>query len=132
LKTNLPIDIYGRGCQYYRKTNDPRIKGEFTNLEPYESYDFHICIENVETNHYFSEKIINALLCHTTPVYLGCRNIDQYFPDLFVPLSSDLSTDMQLLHNIKENPEKYKKKIDIDFIKNKINLLKNIKNIFQS
>jgi hypothetical protein len=76
LETDLPIDIYGRGCKYYGYLNDKRIKGEFIEMEPYENYEFHICIENFETNHYFSEKIINALLCGTTPIYMGCRNIN--------------------------------------------------------
>jgi hypothetical protein len=59
LETSLPIDIYGRGCMYYEYLGDDRVKGKFTELEPYENYEFHICIENFETNHYFSEKITN-------------------------------------------------------------------------
>ena len=45
IKQNLPIDIYGRGCVYY-KTNDPRFKGQFEETEPYLDYKFHIAIEN--------------------------------------------------------------------------------------
>ena len=47
LKHELPIDIYGRGCINYIKFHSPYIKGNFENLEPYENYDFHIAIENV-------------------------------------------------------------------------------------
>lgn len=43
LRTNLPIDIYGRGCKFYN-VNDARLKGDFDEREPYESYQFHICI----------------------------------------------------------------------------------------
>lgn len=129
LRTNLPIDIYGRGCRYY--SGDQRIKGEFQELEPYESYQFHICIENLRTNHYFSEKITNPLLSGTIPIYLGCNNIDNYFPDMVIRLSSDLSEDINTLKTIVENPEKYKKKIDVEFVKEKINLIKNIEKIFE-
>jgi hypothetical protein len=59
LSSNLPIDIYGRGCIYYNAIKDSRLKGTFENNEPYESYQFHICIENFRASHYFSEKITN-------------------------------------------------------------------------
>ena len=59
LKHELPIDIYGRGCFKYSMFHSPYIRGNFENLEPYENYDFHIAIENVQSNHYFSEKIVN-------------------------------------------------------------------------
>lgn len=130
LKYNLPIDIYGRGCQYYTSLKDSRIKGKFDEIEPYENYDFHICIENFQTNHYFSEKIMDPLLCNTIPVYLGCRNIKDYFNDNVILLSGNVQDDIILLTNILKNPEKYKKNIKIDEIKDKINLIKNIENLF--
>jgi hypothetical protein len=82
LRTNLPIDIWGRGCDLLT-VKDPRLKGSFVrhSVLPYEEYSFHICIENSCLNHYFSEKIINALLCNCTPIYYGCKNIRHYFPN---------------------------------------------------
>jgi hypothetical protein len=130
LETDLPVDIYGRGCKYYEYLNDRRVKGEFKELEPYENYEFHICIENFETNHYFSEKIMNALLCGTTPVYMGCININSYFPDNVIVLSGDLIKDIELLKNITINPDSYKKNIDVEKVKNRISLLKNIETLF--
>jgi hypothetical protein len=130
LETDLQIDIYGRGCMYYDFMGDPRVKGKFQEMEPYENYDFHICIENFQTNHYFSEKITNALLCDTTPIYMGCRNIQNYFPDKVIVLSGDLQKDMDLLRNISENPSAYKKNINVEIIKNRIYLLRNLKEVF--
>jgi hypothetical protein len=130
LETELPIDIYGRGCRYYEYMGDERIKGEFTELEPYESYEFHICIENFETNHYFSEKITNALMTSTTPIYLGCRNINEYFPDNVILLTGNVKDDIELLKNIAENPGKYKKRVSLETVKEKISLLKNIPTLF--
>ena len=131
LETDLPIDIYGRGCQYYEYMGDPRIKGKFNEIEPYENYSFHIAIENLQSNHYFSEKIMNPLLCGTTPIYLGCRNIDKYFPEYVVHLSGDINNDMQLLKNVCSNPEQYKKRIDVPVIKETISLLKNVKDLYE-
>lgn len=130
LNTNLPIDIYGNGCKLYQDYKDIRIKGEFKNIEPYESYDYHIAIENFQTNHYFSEKIINSLLCSTIPIYLGCRNIETYFPENVISLSGNISEDMLLLKSICDNPSKYKKNIDLSLIKKKTNLLLNIESLF--
>jgi hypothetical protein len=130
LETSLPIDIYGRGCMYYDYLGDDRVKGKFTELEPYENYEFHICIENFQTNHYFSEKIMCPLLCATTPIYMGCRNIENYFPNNVIVLSGNLYSDMQLLQNIVDNPAKYKRQINIPTIKDKVSLLRNIKTLF--
>jgi hypothetical protein len=131
LETDLPIDIYGRGCQYYHYLNDYRIKGEFKELEPYENYEFHICIENIQSNHYFSEKIMNPLLAGTTPIYMGCRNIDSYFPDNSIVLTGDLYSDMELLTHIADNPSKYKKSINVQNVRDKISLLKNANKLFR-
>ena len=129
LEEKLPVHIYGRGCSYYNHLNDDRLKGPFQKNEPYENYMFHIAIENFECNHYFSEKITNALLWHTTPIYLGCRNIDNYFPDSFIKLNGNVDHDIQMIRNICENPEKYRKQIDIDKVKKTISI-KNIINEF--
>lgn len=120
LKSNLPIDIYGNGCQYYNNIKDDRLKGKFDDKEPYQDYQFHIAIENVETPHYFSEKIMNTLLYNSIPVYLGCNNIDSYFPNSVIHLCGNIQTDMQTLHDICSNTEAYIKPIDMDHVKKTI------------
>jgi len=111
LETDLPIDIYGRGSHLY---TDSRVKGSFELSEPYEDYEFSICIENYQCNHYFSEKIMNPILYETTPVYLGCRNIDAYFPNVYVALSGQVEKDIALLKDICQSPEKYRKNVEIE------------------
>ncbi len=129
LRTNLPIDIYGRGCRYY-DISDSRLKGDFTEKEPYESYQFHICIENFQTPRYFSEKIINTLLCGTTPIYLGAKHIDDYFPHMVYGLTGNVQEDMHFLTEVVENPNAFRKSIDVSDVKCKINLFENIRDIF--
>lgn len=130
LRSDLPIDIHGNGCKYYSNLNDSRICGSFIDYEPYKSYDFNICIENFQTEWYMSEKIINSLICGTTPIYLGAKNAGDFFDNNLIRLSGDISTDMNLLTQILQNPEQYKKHYSIDEIKNKTNLLKNLDHIF--
>ena len=143
LKSGYPIDIYGNGTNIYgnganmnrkmyhnNKNVDSRIKGVFTNLEPYENYTFHICIENYQTNAYFSEKISNSLLCGTTPIYWGCTNILQMFPMNVIMLTGNIIQDMTLLRDIILNPNKYVANINVEGVKDKLNLLKNLDKCF--
>lgn len=129
LISSLPIDIYGNGCKTL-KSSDPRIKGSFNNYEPYLDYKFTICIENFRHNAYFSEKIINPLLTNTIPVYLGCHKIENYFPNMIVYLTGIIKQDMELLIHLCKNPNFYQKTIDIDLVKNKTNLIKNLDYLF--
>lgn len=132
LNTNLPIDIYGRGVSYYKEKykHDRRLKGEFTELEPYAHYDFHICIENYTTNAYFSEKITNVLLCSSVPIYWGCKQIQGYFPGNVIMLTGSVEKDIALLRLILAAPEKYKTSVNLPFIKDRLNLLKHVDKLF--
>lgn len=125
LSEKLPIDIYGRGCKYYNMSYD-QLRGHFESKEPYNHYKFHIAIENVQSNHYFSEKITDCLLCGTTPVYLGCKSIDSYFPDNIIKLTGNIDKDIMLLKNILRNPDIYQKNIDLQVIHKKLSLVENI------
>ena len=130
LNDKIDVDIYGNGCKLYELPNHKNMKGKFDSIEPYEHYDFHIAIENCATPHYFSEKIINTLLCGTTPVYWGCKNIDQYFPDNVICLTGSIDEDIEIIKKILANPEKYKKNIDINKIKKRVSFIENVDSIF--
>ena len=130
VKRGLPIDIYGRGCKYYKDSQmDPRFKGEFEQGSDilYKDYKFHIAIENFSCEHYLSEKIKNPLLCGTVPIYWGCRNIEQYFPGQYISLSGNLVHDIQMLSDICSEPEKYLKVIDIEKVRETISIKNLIK-----
>ena len=130
LNTNLPIDIYGRGCIYYDAAKDSRIKGGFQSTELYDGYTFTIGIENFRSNHYFSEKIINPLNRNITPLYLGCYHIHQYFPEMYLELSGNISEDMQMIENIYKTPDQYRRKISLEKVDNTINLIRNLPTFF--
>lgn len=42
---------------------------------------FHICIEGFKREDQYSEKIVDALITKTVPIYWGCTNIGSYFND---------------------------------------------------
>jgi hypothetical protein len=48
-----------------------------------------------------------------------------------IRLSGNINEDMELLKKICKNVENYKKKIDVEEVKNKIFLLRNIEKLFE-
>ena len=129
LINNLPIDIWGNGTEMHSKRfpNHSNIKGPFKDKEPYESYTLSICVENYRHPHYFSEKITNCLVYNTTPIYLGCIEIDTYFPGQVIHLTGDIKTDAGRLVHISKNPSTYIREIKhAENDKNVLNLLKNL------
>jgi hypothetical protein len=44
-------------------------------------YKYSVAIENSSQSNYFSEKIIDCMLLWTIPLYWGCPNISEYFPE---------------------------------------------------
>ena len=127
IELGLPIDIYGHGSEMYSYNN--RIKGSFNDVEPYEKYEFSICIENYVSNHYFSEKIITPVLYNCNPIYLGCRNIESYLNNV-IKLSGVINKDILLINDIISNKTKYYKKTYNDQNINNVNLIQNIEEIF--
>ena len=73
---------------------------------------------------------MDPLFCETTPIYLGCHNIDNYFPGMVIKLSGDIEKDVALLGDILKHPEAYRKHIDIGAVKKTTSLVKNIPSLF--
>jgi hypothetical protein len=134
LHNKFPIDIYGHGCSLYDKyrKNTNNFKGDFLGNEPYEDYLFSICIENFESNHYFSEKISSPIMYNCMPIYHGCKNIQSYFGDSFISLSGNIVDDMNKILQILQQPDRfYRKTYTPENIKTP-NLLMNIPTLFSS
>ena len=108
LRSKLPIDVYGRGCRSLpaHLRQDHRVKGKFpmNSDRPYADYIYSIAIENVSVAGYISEKYKNCIICNTVPVYLGCTNIEAYFPGCQIKLERNLSRDMLTLHRLLQKP----------------------------
>ncbi|MBZ8117444.1 hypothetical protein KUD11_02165 [Roseovarius sp. LXJ103] len=66
--SDVDMDALGRG---YNALAD---KSEA--LAPYR---FSVVIENIQERNYFTEKLVDAILCRTVPIYWGCPNIADFF-----------------------------------------------------
>jgi len=66
------FDHFGRG---FNPIDSPA--GKYDGLI---DHKYSLCIENSAIQNYFTEKICDAFLCWTKPIYWGCPNISDYFP----------------------------------------------------
>lgn len=83
------IDIYGRslaplelGAAYKggldRDTGFPL--GRQCKYDGLRDYRYSLCIENGRERNYYTEKIVDAWLSWTMPLYWGCPNLADYYP----------------------------------------------------
>jgi hypothetical protein len=90
-------------------------------------YKFMLCFENISKDRYFTEKLLNAYMCNTIPIYWGCSNIEDYninMKAIFYLKPNFNGEDVeQLINDIKEhdqNDELYLKKYNEPLFKNGI------------
>lgn len=43
-------------------------------------YKYHIVVENSSIENYWTEKLSDAFLAQSYPIYYGCKNLSRYFP----------------------------------------------------
>ena len=67
-ENGIDADVIGRGYNSFEKKSD--------GLAPYR---YSIVIENVRESSYFTEKLIDAFLTETVPIYWGAPNIGEFF-----------------------------------------------------
>jgi hypothetical protein len=84
------IDIYGRGFN--------AIADKWDAIYPYK---YHIVLENCSIPNYWTEKLSDSYLGGAYPIYYGCTNLNDYFPDKsFQPI--DISDPDQAIAMIEE------------------------------
>jgi len=89
----LPIDILGRGY-------DP-FEHKWEGLLPYQ---YSVIIENIEEPHYFTEKILDAFVCGTIPIYWGTADIGKYFDIKGIIQCYNLDEIVSVLSNLPSKP----------------------------
>ena len=63
------LERFGRGFRWIE-----------TKAEALDDYEFHVAIENHYAPHVWTEKLADAFLGYTVPIYYGCPNVYDYFP----------------------------------------------------
>lgn len=62
------LDIYGSGFEH--------VPDKWDGIAPYK---FHVVLENSSLDDYWTEKLADAYLAYSLPIYWGCTNISSYF-----------------------------------------------------
>lgn len=71
LMNDLPeLDVFGYGMRDLENKADA--------IDPYR---FHLAIENHSGPHHWTEKLADAFLGYAVPIYFGCTNPGDYFPE---------------------------------------------------
>lgn len=83
-KRDSPIDLYGRG--HSKTIYGDNYKGSLDydgkcKLRGLVDYEYSVVLENSQQKNYFTEKIADAYLSWTVPLYWGCPNIIDLFPE---------------------------------------------------
>jgi hypothetical protein len=120
------IDCYGGG------NSSPKKKDALVD------YKFNLVVENEHGENWITEKFYDSVLTDTIPIYFGCKNIKEIYPEggyLLIEDIDNLEEISNLLNNVDKNADKiYSENIDsIRRIKKKYfekyNLLKKIINL---
>ncbi len=71
LMSDLPeLDVFGYGMGHLDNKADA-----------IDSYRYHLVIENHSSPHHWTEKLADAFLGYSLPIYFGCTNLNEYFPE---------------------------------------------------
>jgi hypothetical protein len=64
------LDVFGRGFNPFGDKSDVLTQ-----------YKYHMAIENSQSDYYLTEKLTDCYLTNTFPIYYGCTNAEEYFPE---------------------------------------------------
>jgi hypothetical protein len=78
-------------------------------VQAYQEYKFVICVENSRIVGYVTEKIVNAFLAGSIPIYIGAPDIETHFnPKSFINCNRiDMSECVKLVRKVHENETLY-------------------------
>lgn len=84
------LEVFGRDSR--------PIKDKWDGIYPYK---YHIVLENGSFPHYWTEKLSDAYLGYSLPIYYGCPNLNDYFsPESFIRIHQD-NIDLTI-HNLEQ------------------------------
>ena len=84
------------------------------------NYRYNLCFENCNTDYYFSEKIVDPLLCWTMPIYYGCNKISKFLPPgSYIEVNPNKTTCVEKIKDI----------VDSDYFEQNIDAIAEARNL---
>ena len=71
----------------------------------YDESMFHVCVENVKHNNWYTEKIGEALCTKTIPIYWGCPNIGDFYDERGIITFDSIENLLEILNSL--TPQNY-------------------------
>ncbi len=75
------LHFYGRNRGHFDLTRIGDYRGEIENWKGLSPYRYSFAFENVSEKNYFCDKLPNCVLAGCMPIYWGCRNLKEFFPE---------------------------------------------------
>lgn len=84
-----------------------------TKAEALDEYEFHVAIENQYAPNVWTEKLADAYLGYTVPIYFGCPNVYEYFPEDSIILMDlyDIEGSISKIKEIISTPGEYERRL---------------------
>jgi hypothetical protein len=82
------------------------------------NYKFTICFENSQVDYYFTEKLLNAYVAGTVPIYWGCKQIPEFINTRAIILVDDYQDAVNKIRLLDNDHELYKKVYNQPLFKN--------------
>ena len=84
-----------------------------TKAEAIDDYEFHVAIENHYAPHVWTEKLADTFLGYAVPIYYGCPNIFDYFPEDSIILIDiyDIDGSIKKIKEIISTPGEYERRL---------------------
>lgn len=84
-----------------------------TKAEAIDDYEFHVAIENHYAPHVWTEKLADTFLGFAVPIYYGCPNIYEYFPEDSIILIDiyDIEGSIKKIKKIISTPGEYERRL---------------------
>ena len=104
MKQEIPeLEIFGHGVRFVEKKADA--------IDPYQ---FHLVVENHIARHVWTEKLADTFLGYAVPIYCGCPNVFDYFPeDSIVPIDiNDFEGSLKKIKRILSTEGEYERRLD--------------------
>lgn len=104
LKADIPeMEIFGHGVRY--------IENKYEALDPYK---FHLVIENHHSPYLWTEKLADTFLACSVPIYCGCKNVFDYFPeDSLIQIDiDDYDNALQTIRSLLLSEGEYERRLD--------------------
>lgn len=97
------LERFGKGFKWIEKKADAL-----------DSYEFHVAIENHIAENVWTEKLADAFLGFTVPIYCGCPNVYDYFPkESLIQIDiNDMDNAIKIIKEIIAIEGEYERRLD--------------------